>query len=253
MTSKKFLLMMALVLGIRSAATAQTDWGWDWKDSSKIAVKDMPQHNEFLNNQFPYPAKPRNQWELGFGLGPSYIIGDVRSKLGFTGTVSMRKALGHVFSIRGSLTGAKNAGSPSDYGIAIGQVAYKNDAYILGADVIASLNTSSYYRGNPKSNIYVLAGYSLIGTRVLYKDPAGLQPDGYSVFYGQRPGQANTTNGLITTLFGNTVNGRKSLALMHGLNLGAGFAYKINEKFNLGFEQKFVFTVPGYDYLDAWQ
>ncbi|MFZ8404094.1 hypothetical protein ACO1MF_13720, partial [Staphylococcus aureus] len=62
-----------------------------------------------------------------------------------------------------------------------------------------------------------------------------------------------TTNGLITTLFGNTVNGRKSLALMHGLNLGAGFAYKINEKFNLGFEQKFVFTVPGYDYLDAWQ
>ncbi|WP_204277812.1 hypothetical protein, partial [Enterobacter hormaechei] len=72
------------------------------------------------------------------------------------------------------------------------------------------------------SNIYVLAGYSLIGTRVLYKDPAGLQPDGYSVFYGQRPGQANTTNGLITTLFGNTVNGRKSLALMHGLNLGAG-------------------------------
>jgi OOP family OmpA-OmpF porin len=253
MTSKKFLLMMALVLGIGSAATAQTDWGWDWKDSSKIAVKDMPQHNEFLNNQFPYPAKPRNQWELGFGLGPSYIIGDVRSKLGFTGTVSMRKALGHVFSIRGSLTGAKNAGSPSDYGIAIGQVAYKNDAYILGADVIASLNTSSYYRGNPKSNIYVLAGYSLIGTRVLYKDPAGLQPDGYSVFYGQRPGQANTTNGLITTLFGNTVNGRKSLALMHGLNLGAGFAYKINEKFNLGFEQKFVFTVPGYDYLDAWQ
>ncbi|WP_323824300.1 hypothetical protein, partial [Pseudomonas aeruginosa] len=96
MTSKKFLLMMALVLGIGSAATAQTDWGWDWKDSSKIAVKDMPQHNEFLNNQFPYPAKPRNQWELGFGLGPSYIIGDVRSKLGFTGTVSMRKALGHV-------------------------------------------------------------------------------------------------------------------------------------------------------------
>ncbi|MEN9599798.1 MAG: hypothetical protein RL596_2117 [Bacteroidota bacterium] len=253
MTSKKILMTMAIAVGLATAATAQTDWGWDWKDSSKIAVKDMPQHNEFLNNQYPYPAKPRNQWELGFGIGPSFILADVNSKVGFAGTVSMRKALGHVISLRGSLTGAMNAGSPSAFGTSVGQVAYKNDAYILGVDVIASLNTGSHYRGNPKSNLYVLAGYSLIGTRVQFKNPGGAQPDGYSIFYGQRPGQANTQDGLITTMFGNTVNGRKSLALMHGLNLGAGFAYKINEKINIGFEQKFVITAPGYDYLDAWK
>jgi hypothetical protein len=54
MASKKYILVMALIVLLQSVGIAQTDWGWDWKDTSKISVKNLPQHNEFLNNQYPY-------------------------------------------------------------------------------------------------------------------------------------------------------------------------------------------------------
>jgi OOP family OmpA-OmpF porin len=56
MASKKYILSMALALLVQSVGWAQTDWGWDWKDTSKISVSHLPQHNEFLNNQYPYPS-----------------------------------------------------------------------------------------------------------------------------------------------------------------------------------------------------
>jgi OOP family OmpA-OmpF porin len=62
--------------------------------------------------------------------------------------------------------------------------AYKNQTHQLGFDVLASLNSRSYYRGNPKTNVYLLGGYSLNAARVLYKTPGGAQPGGYSIFYG---------------------------------------------------------------------
>ncbi|HJV20502.1 MAG TPA: hypothetical protein VJ552_11535 [Sediminibacterium sp.] len=254
MTSKKMFLLAVFAVFAQCSLFAQSDWGWDWKDSSKVAVKNLPQYNEFLNNQYPYPAKPRNQWELGFGAGTSSIVGDVKGKLGFTGNISLRKALGHVFSFRGSLNGLLNSGTPSNYGVSVGQVAYKNQAYILGADLIASLNTASHYRGNPKTNLYVLAGYSFIASRVLYQQAGGVQGGGgYNTFYGQRPGMENTQQGLISTVGSSTVNGRKAWSLMNGLNVGAGIAFKVSDKVNIGIEQKFIFTASGYDYLDAWK
>ena len=253
MASKKNILLVALIVLIQTVGMAQTDWGWDWKDTSKIAVKNLPQHNEFLNNQYPYPAMPRNQWELGFGAGISSVRGDVKSKAGFGGTITLRKALNHVFSIRTGLTGMLNSGSPSVYGAIVGQVDYKNQTHQLSVDFIASLNPPSHYRGNPKTNVYVLAGYSLNAARVLYKTPipGGAQPGGYSIFYGLN--NPNSQAGTITTFGGKSINNRNAFTLFHGLNLGGGIAFKLNNKFNIGLEQKFTFTAPGYDYLDAWK
>lgn len=253
MASKKSLLAAALIVLIQSIGLAQTNWGWDWKDTSKIAVKNLPQHNEFLNNQYPYPAKPRNQWELGFGAGPSFIIGDVKSKVGFGGTISLRKAINHTFSYRFNYTGMLNSGTPTVYGTSVGQYAYKSQTHAMGADLIVSLNTASYYRGNPKTNVYLLGGYSLIGHRVMYKAPVGpfAQPGGYNIFYGIN--NPNSQNGLINTWFGKNINGRQSWSIMHTLNVGAGFAFKVSEQVNLGLEQKFYFTAPGYDYLDGFK
>lgn len=170
MASKKNILALALIVLVQSIGMAQTDWGWDWKDTSKISVKKLPQHNEFINNQYPYPAQPRSQWELGFGLGASSITGDIKSKLGFGGTVSLRKALNHTFSIRTGLTGLWNSGTANAFQTAVGRPDYKNRTYQLGFDVIASLNAASHYRGNPKTNVYVLMGYALNASNVLYKD-----------------------------------------------------------------------------------
>jgi OOP family OmpA-OmpF porin len=258
MASKKYILVLALTALIQTVGLAQTDWGWDWKDTSKIAVKHLPQHNEFLNNQYPYPARPRDQWELGFGIGYATVVGDVKSKGGFGGTVSLRKSLNHTFSVRAGITSLLPAGEPNSYGTATGQVGYKNTTHQLNVDVLTSLNTSSFYRGNPKTNVYLITGYSLNATQVLYKNPTGAQPGGYSIFYGYTLGtppinNANSQNGTISTFGGATVNGRHAYALYHGLDLGAGIAFKVNNKVNVGFEHKYTFTFPGYDFLDAYK
>lgn len=251
MASKKYMLVLALIVLIQSVGLAQTDWGWDWKDTSKIAVQHLPQHNEFLNNQFPYPARPRDQWELGFGAGYAQVTGDVKSKAGFGATVTLRKALTHTFSVRAGLTGLLMSGAPNAYGIATGQVAYKNQTHQLSFDVLTSLNTRSYYRGNPKTNVYLVTGYSLNAARVLYQTPGGAQPGGYSTFYGFN--NPNSQSGTITTIGGATVNNSHAYRLFHGLDLGAGIAFKMSNKVNIGFEHKFTFTFPGYDLLDAYR
>ena len=83
MASSKNVLMGALALLVSTVGFAQTDFGWDWRDSSKVAVKKQPQRNEFINNVFPYPPQPRSQWELGFGLAVPPSTPNVHNKAGF--------------------------------------------------------------------------------------------------------------------------------------------------------------------------
>lgn len=88
---------MVLAMG----AFAQNTGGYDIYDSSVISSKNMPQQNEFWNNSYNFPAKPRNQWEIGVSAGALNVTGDVSSKfptLGFSAHV--RKAFGYVFSLR---------------------------------------------------------------------------------------------------------------------------------------------------------
>ncbi|MFX8653022.1 hypothetical protein ABTM19_20065, partial [Acinetobacter baumannii] len=50
---------------------------------------------------------------------------------------------------------------------------------------------------------------------------------------------------------GVTVNGRHGWAWMHAYNVGFGMAFKINNKINIGAEQKFIVPFFGNDYLDG--
>src|SRR6476660_6155993 len=112
MASGKYLSILALTGLITTASFAQksdADYGWVL-DSSKRSVKNMPQQNEFMNNQYPYPSKPRSMWELGVSGGASLILGDIDPKFGYGGGLSARKALGHVFSLRAGWTGSYNYG-----------------------------------------------------------------------------------------------------------------------------------------------
>ena len=102
MASKKYkLLLMGFFMVLTVGAFAQTPDGYDIYDSSVITKKGMPQQNEFWNNSYDFPAKPRNQWEIGVSGGAFNVIGDVSSEfptLGFG--VHVRKAFGYVFSLR---------------------------------------------------------------------------------------------------------------------------------------------------------
>jgi len=102
MASKKFILMASIICMLASGSYAQVGTGsYNVTDSSLIPSKRMPQHSEFLNGTYNFPAKPRNQWEVGVKVGAFTISSDVPSvfpTLGFGAHV--RKAFGYVFSMR---------------------------------------------------------------------------------------------------------------------------------------------------------
>src|SRR5580658_9570030 len=103
MASRKYVLFVVLLCLFASNLLAQeTINGYDLRDSSLIPPKRLPQHNEFLNNAYPFPAKPRNEWELGGKIGIPTVSSDVRAVFPTGGWgLHVRKALGYVFSIRG--------------------------------------------------------------------------------------------------------------------------------------------------------
>lgn len=71
-------------------------------DSSVIPAKRLPQQNEFWNKTYNFPAKPRNQWEVGVSTGIFTVSGDVAATA-FTApnfSVHVRKAFGYIFSLR---------------------------------------------------------------------------------------------------------------------------------------------------------
>ena len=118
MASKKLNLLGVALLALSLGATAQTTGsGYDVYDSSVISNKRLPQQNEFWNNTYNFPAKPRNMWEIGVAAGAMTVSGDVTAKfptLGFSAHV--RKALGYVFSLR--LQYANGTAKGQNWGIA---------------------------------------------------------------------------------------------------------------------------------------
>ncbi len=114
MNTKKFLItsiFLLLAFFSNAQGSTTTDWGWSWRDSAIVPETGKAQYTSFIRNDFPYPPKPRNMWELGVGAGVSYVAGDVRGNAGFGGTISLRKALDHTFSVRASFTSLLNSGS----------------------------------------------------------------------------------------------------------------------------------------------
>ena len=78
MSSKKNKIILGILsLFLASTSFAQMGVGYSIFDSAVISAKNKPQHNEFLNNTYNFPAIPRNQWEFGASLGSIAINGDI--------------------------------------------------------------------------------------------------------------------------------------------------------------------------------
>jgi outer membrane protein OmpA-like peptidoglycan-associated protein len=101
MTSKKYNLLLTAFLMLALGSFAQVGGSGSVYDSAVIPSKRMGQQNEFWNKTYNFPAKPRNQWEVGVSAGMFTVSGDVPAKiptLGFSAHV--RKAFGYIFSMR---------------------------------------------------------------------------------------------------------------------------------------------------------
>ena len=128
---------------------------YDFKDSSLISAKRMPQHTEFLNSTYDFPAKPRNQWEVGVKGGLFRVNGDVPSQLFSPGFgFHVRKALGYTVSIRGefmygigtgySYNSASNYAKNTAWGSNIADPAqrYSAPVAVAGANNVVTLVSS---------------------------------------------------------------------------------------------------------------
>ncbi|MCX6198325.1 MAG: OmpA family protein [Bacteroidetes bacterium] len=69
--------------------------------------KKQKQQQAYISNQYYFPAKPRDAWELGINFGSAFVSGDVKpyymgkgiiQNVGFGFTI--RKALSYMFSLR---------------------------------------------------------------------------------------------------------------------------------------------------------
>lgn len=179
MTSKKYQLLLGLMLITSAAFSQNPPVGYSVWDSSVISSKDMPQQNEFWNNSYNFPAKPRSQWEIGMSLGNFSVSGDVPSvnpSLGFSAHV--RRSIGYIFSLRlqylngvakgmnwkantlpgGVQTAWDNAST--DY--ATDRVVYsnfKNNSQDLSLQGIFTLNNLRFHKNQTNFILYAGAGF----------------------------------------------------------------------------------------------
>lgn len=101
MASKKYTLLLGALTLFASGVFAQVGGSYNVSDSSVVPTKRLPQHNEFLRGDYPFPAKPRNQWEIGIKGGVPTISGDIPAVIPTFGFgAHVRKAFGYVFSLR---------------------------------------------------------------------------------------------------------------------------------------------------------
>jgi len=196
--SKVFIFLLVLLLPVLLSLQPTVAYGqsgtpvssYNVLDSSVIPSKRRPQHNEFLNNAYPFPAKPRNEWELGIKGGYTTGFTDVHN-WGPTGGfgVHLRKALGYVFSLRAEydwirLRGlnyqptqayGKNPVLSAYYGTganAPGAVIfynYRSTVHELSLQGVFTLNNINFHRARTGFNMYFFGGPGLMTYSTFYK------------------------------------------------------------------------------------
>lgn len=256
-------------------------------DSSVIPARRMPQHNEFLNNAYPFPAKPRNEWELGIKGGYTTGVTDVKN-WGPTGGagITLRKALGYVFSLRAEydwirLRGlnyqptqayGKNPVLSSYYGNGAANTIfynYRSTVQELSLQGVFTFNNINFHKAKTGFNFYLFGGPGIMTYSTFYKTVDGSGnpynytailtkysgPNGFS--YKNRKDIRSDLKNLLTGSWStmgersnnNPTFGGAPLALVGTVGLGVQF--KLSSKFSLQVEEKYTFTAT--DLIDGQQ
>jgi len=285
MAISKYGKLLGLLCLIGSASFAQEPTsGYDPTDSSVVPSKRLPQHTEFMANNYAFPAKPRNQWEVGISLGAFSIASDVRSVYpGFGAGLHVRKALGYVFSLRGDLgygeakglnytrsSGFKRNPAWAAYvnpasGLPSQDVFYnyKSSIYDFAIEGIVTLNNIRFHKTKTGFNLYVFAGGGgmIYDTKIDALD-GNSQPYNFNSiptgFYSERKELKKAVKNLLDGTYESEAEKDPLRAKMFGeafrplFNMGVGLQFKLNQKLSLSIEEKFSLPLKT-DLLDGQQ
>ena len=172
---------------------------YDVFDSTKYSAGRMNQYRQYMNHEYAFPPKPRNQWEIGVHAGLWNVLGDVPTLLFWQKANSqenfgsygigghIRKALGYTFSLRGDYTYGVGKGlqwQPVPNRIASANILstvdpttgavtniaglynddyfynYRTEAHNLSIDLVANLTNILFHQAKPRVNVYVFGGVS---------------------------------------------------------------------------------------------
>jgi outer membrane protein OmpA-like peptidoglycan-associated protein len=284
MSSKMYSGFVGLLCLIGSGVAAQQG-GKDYspQDSSVVPSKRLPQHTEFMSNNYAFPAKPRNQWELGIKVGAFGISGDVPSLFpGIGAGLHLRKALGYVFSLRGELgfgttkglsfastTAYKfnpawaryldGAGNPTQaifYN-------YKSTIYDASLQGVVTLNNIRFHKSKTSFNVYGFAGLGgmIYDTKIDALNAQGQPYDFSSIPAGHYQQRKTIKKALKKLLDGNyetpaeaPINKPQMFGkpFTPSFVAGVGMQFKLNRKLSLALETKFTLPLRT-DLLDGQQ
>ncbi|RYY87973.1 MAG: hypothetical protein EOO15_10430 [Chitinophagaceae bacterium] len=286
MASKKITLLTGAMCLLASAGFAQTGTSTSVgkssaADSSVIPSRRMPQHTEFMNGSYNFPAKPRNMWEIGIKGGLFNISGDVASLPSAGFGVHIRKAFGYLFSARleynyGIAKGlnwkpATNYSYNTAWNTVPGYRAtvpppgniagdlpvyynYKTNVQDLMLEGVITLNNVRFHRAKTGYALYAIVGVggSLYDAKVNALDANGAAYNFNTVAAGTWKTRKDTRKAL-KSLMDNTY---ETAAENHGQlrpklfgmsyktvgTVGLGIAFKLSNRFNLALEDRFTFT-----------
>lgn len=285
MENKKYSLFIGLLCVLASASYAQVGTNYNVLDSSYYSNKSLPQFNEFRNNAYPFPPKPRNQWEIGVKAGLFTVSGDVPSlpSLGFGAHI--RRALGYVVSARleymygigkGLGYSPRTAGFSDPFqqryntsGPAANRVSYDNyktKVQNLSLEALFALNNINFHKAKSNVSVYGILGVgaaiydtkvdALNGANQPYNFATGVPTGGYDNKKDIRKYLKDNLN--IGDSYESDAEkvGKSNLGdqtLTPTASVGAGIAFRLAKRVNLAIEDKISFTFN--DLLDGqrWQ
>src|SRR6476469_9818104 len=299
MASKKYSLLTCVLFllasyGFSQQTTTPSGTSYDVADSSIIPARSMPQHTEFMNGTYNYPAKPRNQWEVGIKAGYFAINGDVATLPSYGVGAHIRKAFGYLFSARLEYMQGVGKGlnwKPSSgyrnnpawfdrynnvsggYPSGIVYYNYKTVIHDLSLEGIFTLNNIRFHKSKSGVNFYALAG---IGGAIYDAQVNALNDQGNAISNPFDPALRYNFSGIAGGVYKNRKDTRKALKSMLDdtyeteaetrgtagaklggntfipvYHIGAGIAFKLNNKFNIALEDRFSITKD--DLLDGQQ
>jgi hypothetical protein len=182
--------------GQEASSKSNRGWNTNLLDSNLIPDNRKEQAADFAEGSYSYPAKPRNQWEIGLHGGLLNVSGDVNSKTPFNRPqniintlgwgLSVRKAWGYVFSTRlfynrGVASGYDHESSQNylnhnsnPYFIAGYQLdpknknvfySYKTNIQELSLQMMMSLNNLKFHKARSRFGAYLFGGAGVMTYR----------------------------------------------------------------------------------------
>lgn len=236
-----------------------------------------------------FNAQPKHQSEIGIHAGHFMVIGDIIPNPGWGAGLHFRRAIDYAWSIRldamyGQGTGLEprnSGGSHAPANNVLRNLGYgaANDWYhnyqtkfaSVTVQGVWSLNSFNFKKSIKKWNWYILAGVGASGYETYYDALDDRTPYNFNTITAAYPGVENSRDerrdarsDIKDLLDGDyetraeVASGRRSeddkVQLNGHADIGAGVAYKFNDKFNIAFEHKatIVFGNEG-DLIDGYR